>query len=101
MGRKARQTRTAAALAQVAETIADIGSSIGNTSHKGGSESSPVRKRKVMDLAQELEDDLSDNDLSSLLELFETNVMAADAYMTIKRDGLRRTWVQRKLAKSY
>src|SRR5882762_1330577 len=96
-GIRVRQTLTAAAIAQVAETIADIGTSIGNS--RTGTESSPVRKRKAMDLTQELEDDLSDNDLSSLLELFETNVMAADAYVTIKREGLRKTWVQRKLAK--
>ena len=95
-----RQTPTVAAIAQVAETITDIGMVIGNSSCAGG-ESSPVWKRKAMDLAQELEDDLSDNDLSSLLELFETNVMMANAYVTIKWEGLQKTWVQRKLVKIY
>jgi len=98
-----RQTPTAAAIAQVAETaetIADIGMVIGNSSCAGG-ESSPVWKWKAMDLAQELKDDLSDNDLSSLLELFKTNVMVANAYVTIKWEGLRKTWVQRKLVKIY
>ena len=99
-GKRMRQTPTVAAIAQVAETIADIGTVIGNSSRAGG-ESSPVQKWKAMDLAQELEDYLNDNDLSSLLELFETNVMAADAYVTIKQEGLQKTWVQRKLVKIY
>jgi hypothetical protein len=59
---------------------------------------SSVERRKIaMERAQELETYLSDDHLAALLELFQTDVSTADAYMVLKRDNLRKAWVQRKL----
>jgi hypothetical protein len=55
------------------------------------------RKNTAMERAQDLETDLSDDQLAALLELFQSDVSTADAYMVIKREPLRKAWVQRKL----
>jgi hypothetical protein len=55
------------------------------------------RKRLAMERAQELETELSDDHLAALLELFQSDVSTADAYMVLKRDNLRKAWVRRKL----
>jgi len=60
--------------------------------------SSPERKMMAMKRAQELESDLDDVWLVALIGLFQTDVSAADAYLVLKRDGLRKVWVESKLA---
>ena len=51
-----------------------------------------------MERAQELETDLDDKRLVALIGLFQTDVSAADAYLVLKRDGLRKVWVESKLS---
>lgn len=62
-----------------------------------GIEASPIRKRRAIRSAQELEDDLSDLDLVNLVNLFRSDVGAADTYMELKREGLRKAWVMDQL----
>jgi hypothetical protein len=50
-----------------------------------------------MECAQDLETNLSDDQLAVLLELFQSDVSMADAYMVIKHEPLWKAWVQRKL----
>ena len=59
--------------------------------------STPQRKQLAMRRAQELEYELDDEGMVSLLELFETDASAADAYLVIERPALRKAWVARKL----
>ena len=50
-----------------------------------------------MQRLQELEDHLTDDQIVSLLDLFQKDVMEADTYNNIKREGVRRTWVQSRI----
>lgn len=54
---------------------------------------SPSRKTKAIQRAQELEDELDDVRLAELIRVFQADVNAADAYLVIKRDGLRKAWI--------
>jgi len=62
-----------------------------------GIDATPKRKKAAMTRIQELDDDLNDEELLSIIDLFQTDVSAADTYMTLKRDGLRKAWVRSKL----
>jgi hypothetical protein len=58
-----------------------------------GVEVSPIRKRHAIRSAQELKVNLSDTDLAALVDLFCSDVSAADTYMELKRDSLRKVWI--------
>jgi hypothetical protein len=64
-----------------------------------GVEVSPIHKHHAIHSAQELEVDLSDTDLAALVDLFCTDVSAADMYMELKRDGLRKVWITNQLSR--
>jgi hypothetical protein len=50
-----------------------------------GVEISPICKRRTICSAQEVEINLSDTNFSALVNIFHTNVSAADMYMELKR----------------
>jgi hypothetical protein len=58
---------------------------------------SPLRKTRAILRAQELEEDLEDGKLAALIRIFQSDVNAADAYMVIKRPGLRKAWIDNTL----
>ena len=58
---------------------------------------SPARKMKAIQRAQELEVDLNDEKLVSLIQIFQVDVNAADAYMVLKREGVRKMWIKSTL----
>ena len=62
--------------------------------------STPHRKQLAIRRAQKLEVHLADEELVSLLTVFEKDASAADAYLAIngQRDGLRKIWIERRLA---
>jgi hypothetical protein len=62
-------------------------------------EVSPIHKCCAIRSAQELEVDLSDTDLAALVNLFHTDVSAADIYMELKRDSLRKVWITNQLSR--
>jgi hypothetical protein len=62
-----------------------------------GIDSTPKRKKAAMTRVQELEDDLEDEQLLSIIDLFQANVSTADTYMTLKRESLRKAWVHSKI----
>ncbi|KAM5537002.1 hypothetical protein V8D89_009331 [Ganoderma adspersum] len=57
----------------------------------------PQRKQRAMQRAEKLETHLSIPKLVSLLNLFEKDVGAADAYLVIQGELLRKAWVDDKL----
>lgn len=60
--------------------------------------STPQRKQLAMRRAQKLEDHLDDDRLVSLINIFQKDASAADAYLVLERDGLRRAWVEDQLS---
>jgi hypothetical protein len=58
-----------------------------------GVEVSPIRS------AQELKVNLSDTDLTALVDLFCTDVSTADTYMELKQDCLRKVWNTNQLSR--
>jgi hypothetical protein len=64
-----------------------------------GVEVSPICKCRAIHSAQELEVDLSDTDLAALVDLFYTDVSAADTYMELKWDSLRKVWITNQLSR--
>jgi hypothetical protein len=50
-------------------------------------------------LQQELEVDLGDTDLATLVDFFCTDVSAADTYMEPKQDSLRKVWITNQLSR--
>jgi hypothetical protein len=64
-----------------------------------GVEVSPICKCHAIHSAQELEVDLGDTDLAALLDLFYTGVSAADMYMELKWDSLRKVWITNQLSR--
>jgi hypothetical protein len=62
-----------------------------------GIDATPKRKKDAMTRVQELEDDLDDEQLLSIIDIFQADVSAADTYMTLKREGLRKAWVRSKI----
>jgi hypothetical protein len=52
-----------------------------------------------MDLIQEQEGQLDDEQLVALIDIFQQNTGAADAYMTLKHDTLCKIWIQKHLVK--
>jgi hypothetical protein len=64
-----------------------------------GVEVSPIRKCHAICSAQELKVDLSDTDLAALVDLFHTDVSAADTHMELKWDSLRKVWITNQLSR--
>lgn len=97
-----RQTSGTAALMNLSDQLSDF-----TDAYRAGTAaeasprdfaSSPERKRMAMERAQELESDLDDTRLVALIGLFRKDVSAADAYLVLKREGLRKVWVETELA---
>jgi hypothetical protein len=61
------------------------------------SDTSPECQAKAMDLFQEQECYLSDDCMVAFIDLFRVDSAAADAYIALKRNGLRKAWVQRQM----
>jgi hypothetical protein len=62
-------------------------------------EVSPIRKHCAIHSAQELKVDLSDTDLATLVDFFCTDVSAADMYIELKWDSLRKVWITNQLSR--
>ncbi|KAK0493980.1 hypothetical protein EDD18DRAFT_1355920 [Armillaria luteobubalina] len=60
-------------------------------------EATPHCTQKAMKRAQDLEDWLSTSQMVSLMTIFEKDSWAADAYVVLEREDVRKAWVQRKL----
>jgi hypothetical protein len=63
-----------------------------------GVEVSPIHKHCAICSAQELKVNLSDTNLATLVDLFHTDVSAADTYMELKQDSLRKVWITNQLS---
>jgi hypothetical protein len=63
-----------------------------------GVEVSPISKCCAICSVQELKVNLSDTDLATLVDLFHTDVSAADAYMELKWHSLRKVWITNHLS---
>jgi hypothetical protein len=98
-----RQTSGPTALMALSDHLSDFTDAYraGTAAEAGSREfaSSPERKRMAMERVQELESDLDDTCLVALIKLFREDVSAADAYLVLKRDSLRKVWVEAELAR--
>jgi hypothetical protein len=56
------------------------------------------RLAEAIDLAQEIETDLTDDELARLLEAFQADNTNPVTYLQIKHEKLRKAWVKRKVA---
>lgn len=59
----------------------------------------PMRKQSAFSHAQKLETYLDDDEMVTLLHVFQTDVSAAYAYLAIERDSLRKAWIARAIGK--
>jgi hypothetical protein len=57
----------------------------------------PLHKHRAIRSAQEVEVELTNRQLITLVNLFHSDVGAADTYMELKREGLRKAWVMDQL----
>jgi hypothetical protein len=57
----------------------------------------PLRKCRAIRSAQEVEVELTNQQLIALVNLFCSDVGAADTYMELKHEGLRKAWVMDQL----
>ena len=64
---------------------------------RGCADTSPERRAKAMDLLQEQESYLDDDRMVAFIDLFREDTAAADAYLALKRDSLRKKWVEKQL----
>ncbi len=62
-------------------------------------DSSPERREKAVQLLELQEKYLTDDELIAFFDYFKINTAAADIYLAITRESLRRGWVQRQLWK--
>jgi hypothetical protein len=60
-------------------------------------EVSPLHKHHVIQSAQEVVVELTNWQLITLVNLFRSNIGAADTYMELKHEGLRKAWVMDQL----
>jgi hypothetical protein len=72
---------------------------LGGGTDRDRADTSPERRSKAMDLLQEKETYLDDNRIVALVDLFQTDTGAADAYLALKRDNLHKLWIERQLTK--
>ena len=54
---------------------------------------SPSWKTKAIQRVQDIEEELTDSELATLICIFQDDVNSANAYMAIKQDGIRREWI--------
>ena len=62
-------------------------------------DTSPERRAKAVELIQVQDDYLSDDQMVAFLDLFRADTAAADIYLAIKRESLRKAWIQKQLSK--
>ncbi|KAG1821400.1 hypothetical protein EV424DRAFT_819495 [Suillus variegatus] len=70
---------------------------VASQSQKSAIALSPQRKQAAMRRAQLLETHLDDDSMAALIEAFQMDVSAADAYMVMSDDGPRKSFVDRKI----
>ncbi|KIJ26294.1 hypothetical protein M422DRAFT_55597 [Sphaerobolus stellatus SS14] len=94
--KKLRQTGTHSlqTMSDAVEALADT-IRADSTNSMGGLQPSPVRRTKAYQLA-EAEEEMSDNELAGVAEVFE-ETKAADAYLGFTNMAARKIWLGRKL----
>lgn len=91
----------AIALANIGHTFSDF-----NSNYRIGLDRQEARHRQrednpmntAIERAQEVESDLTPDELAGLLEVFQKERDSARAYLLIKNDSVRKAWIKRKLA---
>ena len=62
-------------------------------------DTSPERRERAVRLLEQQEDYLTDDELIAFFDYFKSDTAAADVYLAITRESLRKAWVQRQLWK--
>lgn len=97
--KRQRVSGSSAALYAINDQFSEFTDIFRTTSQPSGSSIvlSPQRKQVAMRRAQELEKHLDDDSMAALIEAFQMDVSAADAYMVMCDDGPRKSFVDRKI----
>ena len=99
--KKQRTTTGAVALNGIKESLDAFNNTLGRSlmqqPERGRADTSPERRAKAMDVLQELEDYLDDDRMVAFIDLFRADTAAANAYLAIKRESLRKKWVEKQL----
>ena len=100
--KKQRTTTCAVALNGIKESLDAFNNTLGRSlvmqqPDRGRADTSPERRAKAMDLLQEQESYLDDDRMVAFIDLFREDTAAADAYLALKRDSLRKKWVEKQL----
>jgi len=81
---------------KVADSITNATSVLQDTIARHFTDPVPVRKQRAILQVQE-EKNLDDNEVVTMMELFQSDVAIADTYNSIKRDGIREIFLARCL----
>jgi len=98
---KSSHTTAAHGLTALAESMSDLTKAFAASSAPISTPNlptTPQRKVQAATQAQEIEDQLSDEELTALLHVLQQEPHAADFYLNIKHDSLRSSWVKSKIA---
>jgi hypothetical protein len=63
------------------------------------SDTSPERRERAVRLLEQQEDYLTDDELIAFFDYFKSDTAAADVYLAITHESLRKAWVQKQLWK--
>lgn len=103
--KKQRTTTGAVALNGIKESLDAFNTTLGRSivlqqPERGRADTSPERRAKAMEVLQEQESYLDDDRLVAFIDLFRADTAAADAYLAIKRESLRKKWVGKQLTET-
>lgn len=102
VSKKQRTTTGAVALNGIKESLDAFNTTLGRglvfqQPERGRADTSPERRAKAMGVLQDQERYLDDDRMVAFIDLFRADTAAADAYLAIKRESLRKKWVEKQL----
>jgi hypothetical protein len=101
--KKQRTNAGASAMDGIKESLDNFNSTVAKSilvhPERMRADSSPERREKAVRLLELQENYLSDDELIAFFDYFKNNTAAADIYLAITRESLRKGWVQRQLWK--
>ncbi|KAJ7444158.1 hypothetical protein FB451DRAFT_1294444 [Mycena latifolia] len=99
--KKPRVSSGSAALAQLANSVTDVGDSIRVAlapADRGGLEATPRRVQRAIMRAQQLEAGwLTSQQLVAFINILENNTKAVNTYAVLMDESLRKSWIKNKL----
>jgi hypothetical protein len=96
---KRHRSSGSAALFAIADQFSDFTDAFRSSSQAQPSSlaPSPIQRQCAMQRAQNIETHLTADEMAALIEAFQTDVNAADAYMVMRDNAARHSFVNRKI----